>query len=60
MIKYRKILLIQMKSILSYFDEFFNNKFILSKVYSNNCMVKRLDQKPIIMLIYDKNIFFCK
>lgn len=46
-----------MKSLLPYLIEFFKNKSILSKEYFNNYIVGVSDQRPIIMIIYDDNIF---
>ena len=56
MVEYREIFLSKMKSLLSYFIKFSNNRFILPKVYLNNYEVKRLDQRSIIVIIYDENI----
>lgn len=40
MLKYRDYFLSKIKSFLPYFEKFFNNKFILSKVYSNDYQKK--------------------
>lgn len=37
--------------------EFSKDGSILVKSYSDNCIVKKLDQRLIIMITYDKNIF---
>lgn len=56
MIKYEEILLNEIKSLLSYFMEFSKDELILSKIYLDNSVVGRSNQKLIIMIIYDKNI----
>ena len=58
MMKYRKTFLDEMKSLLLYLVEFSDNGSIVSKEYPNDCVVKGLDLKPIIMIIYDESIFF--
>lgn len=58
MIKYKKTFLSEIKSHLLYFFEFFNNKPILSKVYPYDYTMKSLNYKSIIIILYDKNIFF--
>ena len=57
MVKYKKILLSKIKLLLSYYIKFLNDRSILSRIYHNNCIVKRLNQKLIIIIIYNKNIF---
>lgn len=57
MIKYKKTFLNKMKSLLHYFVEFFNHSSILSKAYLDNCVVRKLDQKSIIIITNNKNIF---
>lgn len=57
MVKYKKIFLSEIKSLLSYFIKFSNNKFMLSKIYLTNCIIRRSNQRFIIMIIYNKNIF---
>lgn len=37
--------------------KFFNNKFILSKTYSKYYVISILNQKLIIIIIYNENIF---
>lgn len=56
MIKYEEILLSEIKSLLSYFMEFSKDELILPKIYVDNSIVGRSNQKLIIMIIYDKNI----
>lgn len=58
MIKNKEIFLNKIKSLLPYFMGFFDNRSILLKIYSKNCVLGGLDQKPIIMIIYDENTFF--
>ena len=58
MIEYRSIFLNEIKSLLPYFVELSDNDLILSKIYFNNCIIEKLDQKPIIIIIYNKNTFF--
>lgn len=58
MLKYRKKILNEIKSLLSYFIEFSNDKSILPKIYSENCVVDDLIWRLIIMIIYNKSIFF--
>ena len=41
----------KIKSLLSCFIKFFNNKSILPKIYLDNCIVKKPDQKSIMMII---------
>lgn len=38
--------------------EFSNNKSMLLKIYSENCAIDNLNQRLIIMITYDENIFF--
>lgn len=56
-IKYKMIFLCKIKSLLSYFIEFSDNRSILSKVYLNDCIVKGSDRRPIIIIICDKSKF---
>lgn len=58
MIEYKKTFLKKIKSLLSSFVEFFNNKSILLKIYSENCAINNLNQRLIIMITYNKNTFF--
>lgn len=57
MLKYKKIFLNKIKLLLFYFIKFFDDWSMLSKIYSENCIIG-IDQKPIIMIIYDKSTFF--
>lgn len=57
MVEYRKTFLNEMKSLLPYFVEFFNNRSMLPKTYSENCVVNSPDQRPIIMITYNESTF---
>ena len=57
MLEYKKTFLSEMKSLLPYFVRFSDDESIFSKVYSDDYAVKRLDRRPIIMIIYDESIF---
>lgn len=57
MIKYRKLFLNKIKSLFSYLAEFSEDKSMLPKKYSNNCAIGSLNQRPIIMITYDKSSF---
>ncbi len=57
MLEYRKTFLSEMKSLLPYFVEFFDNGSILPKVYLDDYAVGRSDQRPIIMITHDKSTF---
>lgn len=52
----KKLFLEKMKSLLPYFIEFKKDGKILPKEYLSNCIVRGLDQQPIIMIIYNENI----
>lgn len=58
MVEYREIFLNEMKSLLPYFVEFFDDGSILPKLYSENCTMDNPDQRPIIMITYNESIFF--
>lgn len=58
MIKYKRIFLKELKILLSYFIKFKKANIILSKKYSNNCIIRTLDQQSIIIIIYNKIILF--
>lgn len=47
----------KIKELLSYFIEFNENKLILSKKYPKDCIIKELNEWPIIIIIYDKSFF---
>lgn len=49
-----------MKSPLPYFLEFFEDEFMLPKIYLNDCEIKGTNQKPIIMITYDETKFSVK
>ena len=55
--KYRKTFLTGMKLSLLYFIEFYNGGSILPKIYFDNYVVRKSNQRLIIMIIYIKNIF---
>ena len=57
-LKYRKTFLSEIKSLLPYFVEFFDNGSILSKAYFDNCAIERSDQRPIIMITHNESKFF--
>ena len=38
--------------------KFFKNNLMILKKYFNNCKINKLNYKLIIMIIYNKNIFF--
>lgn len=57
-IEYQEIFLNEIKSLLSYFVDFFKDGIIILKKYPNNCILESSDQRPIIMIIYSKSIFF--
>lgn len=46
-----------MKLSLLYFIEFYNGGSILPKIYFDNYVVRKSNQRLIIMIIYIKNIF---
>ena len=56
--EYKKIFLDEMKSLLLYLVEFFDNGSIVSKKYLNDYVVEEPDLKPIIIIIYNESIFF--
>lgn len=46
-----------MKKLLPYFVEFSKDRSILPKKYLKNCIIKELNQRLIIMIIYNENTF---
>lgn len=58
MIEYQEIFVNEIKSLLPYFVHFFKDGIIILKKYPNNCILGSSDQRPIIIIIYDKSIFF--
>ena len=56
--KYKKIFLSKIKSLLFYFIKFFKDGLIFFKIYCNNYIIGKFNQKFIIIIIYNKNIFF--
>lgn len=57
LIKYKIPFLNKMKSLLLYLVKFFKDKFMLSKEYPNDCIMSSLDQRLIIIIIYNKSSF---
>ena len=57
-IEYGEKFLDEIKALSYYFIEFDKDRSILPKEYLKNCAVEGLDQRPIIMIIYNKNTFF--
>ncbi len=55
MVEYKETFLSKIKSLLLYFVEFSDNRFILSKVYLDDCEARRSDQRPIIMITNDES-----
>ena len=58
MVEYKETFLNKIKSLLSYFVEFFNDGSMLPKIYLEDCAVGGLDQNPIIMITNDKSTLF--
>lgn len=56
-IEYQEIFVNEIKSLLSYFVDFLKDGIIILKKYPNNCILGSSDQRPIIIIIYDKSIF---
>lgn len=56
-VKYKKIFFNEIKSLLPHFVKFSDEKFILPKLYPDNCVVGGPHWKSIIMITYDKSIF---
>ncbi len=56
-IEYRETFLNQMKSLLPYFVQFFEDNTIVPKEYLDYCAVMGLDQRLIILITYDKSTF---
>lgn len=44
-----------MRLLLPYFVEFFKDSSILEKDYSDDCAIEGPNQKPIIIIIYNKS-----
>lgn len=55
--KYKKIFYNKIKSLFPYFIKFLDNKFKLSKTYSENCIIGGPNWRLIIMITYDKSTF---
>ena len=58
MVQYKKTFLEEMKSLLSYFVEFSNDRSILPKIYLEYCAVGGPDQRLVIIITNDKNTFY--
>ena len=56
-IEYQETFLNEMKLLLPYFVEFFEDSTIVPREYPNDCVVGRPDRKPIIMITHDESIF---
>ena len=56
-IEYREIFLNEMKSLLPYFAEFFEDDTMVPKEYPDDCVGGRPDQRPIIMITHDESTF---
>ena len=56
-IEYRETFLNEMKSLLPYFVEFFEDGTMVPKEYPDDCAVGGPDRRPIIMITHDENIF---
>ena len=57
-IEYRETFLNEMKSLLPYFVEFFEDGTMVPKEYPDDCAVEGPDQRPIIMITHDESTFF--
>lgn len=57
MIEYREIFLDKMKTFISYFVEFIENRSILPQIYHKNCAVSSANKKPMIMIINNESTF---
>ena len=55
--EYRETFLNEMKSLLSYFVEFFEDGTMVSKEYPDDCEVEGPDRRPIIMITHDESTF---
>lgn len=58
MVEYKKIWLDKIKAFFSYFIKFDKDKLILFKNYFQDCKIVRLNKKLIIMIIYNKKLFW--
>lgn len=56
--EYRKSFLNKIKSLFSYLMKIFKNRSILPKKYPDDYIINSSDQKLVIIIIFDKNIFF--
>lgn len=57
MVEYKKTFLNEIKLLLPYFVEFFNDGSMLSITYFENCIMDSPDQKLIIIMTYHKSTF---
>lgn len=49
-----------MKLLLSYFVKYSDNSIIILIEYPSDCIIRELEKKLVIMIIYDESIFFAK
>ena len=56
-VEYRETFLEEMRLLLPYFVEFFEDGSILGKDYPDDCAVGRPDRRPIIMITHDESTF---
>lgn len=57
MIEYRKKFLNKINLFFPDFEEFSKDVLIISKKYLNICIINILNQRVIIIIIYNKSIF---
>ncbi len=57
-IEYRETFLNEIKSLLPYFVEFFEDGTMVPKEYPDDCKVAGPDQRPIIMITHVERTFF--
>ncbi len=57
MVEYKKTFVSEMKSLLLYFVEFFDDGSILPNVYPDDCLVGESDRELIIMITHDESTF---
>ena len=55
-VEYKEILN-EMKKLLSYLVEFSEDGSMISKKYSEDCAMDRLNRRPVIMITYDGSTF---
>lgn len=57
LIKYREEFLDEIKKLLFYLIEFFEDRSMISKEYSKNCTLGRLNKQLVIMITYNESTF---